>query len=133
VSIEEDKTFVRRFLEKAWNEGDLSVIDECLAEDYVVHDPSAIGRPPGPDVYRQAVTRFRAACPDLHTTVEDMIAEGDRVAVRLTDRFTPQREWMGMAPTGQPVTVTAMCIYRLADGKIAEQWVCGTSPGPVAS
>lgn len=129
MSAQENKALVQQFLEKVWNEGDTSAIDETLAADYVNHDPSAAGYPPGPEVYRQGVKRFRSAFPDLHTTIEDMVAEGDKVVVRGTDRATQQGEFMGVAPSGKPIQVRWINIYRIEDGKIAEQWMSSDGLG----
>jgi steroid delta-isomerase-like uncharacterized protein len=95
-----------------------------LAADYVHPDPAL---PPemqrGRDNYLRGYAMFPAAFPDLHTAVEDVIAEGDKVAVRWTTRGTHQGSLMGIPPTGRQVTMTAIHILRLADGKIAEGWV----------
>ena len=129
MSTEQNKALVRRFLEKVWNEGDLAAIEECLATNYINHDPSVAGQPPGPEVYRRAVTQFRTAFPGLHTTIEQVIAEGDMVVVRGTDRATHHGEFMGIPATGKQVTVPWMAIYRVTDGKIVEEWVGTDSMG----
>ena len=84
MSVEENKTLVREFLEQVWNEGNLAVIENTLAADYVNHDTSAGTFPPGPASYRQVATRFRDAFPDLHTTIEQVV---DTVVGRVLDHL----------------------------------------------
>jgi steroid delta-isomerase-like uncharacterized protein len=120
MSTEENKTIVRRSIEE-FNQGNLAVIDELFAPDFVYHDPA------NPQVrsredYKQWITGFFAAFPDVHASVEDMLAEEDRVAYRYTLRATQSGSWRGAAPTGKAITVTSITIARLADGKIAEGW-----------
>ena len=111
-----------RFYEEILNKGDLAVADEIYAADYVVHGAPP-GTPPGPEAVKQSVTRIRTAFPDFHITIDDMIAEGDKVVVRRTLRGTHQGEFNDMPPTGKKVTSTSMYIHRIADGKFAETWV----------
>ncbi len=120
MSVEENKTIVRRYFEGAY-QGD-SIVDEVLAHDYVGHFP------PNPDVRGQeAVKQFnrqtRTAFPDLQLTLDELIAEGDKVVVRWTMRGTHLGEMRGgIAPTGKPFTITGTTTNRLAGGKIAEAW-----------
>lgn len=124
MSTEQNKTLVRRFTEEVTNQGKLDVAYELFVSDYVHHDPAL---PPelqqGLDNYLQVVKMFRAAFPDLHGTIEDVIAEGDKVVARITYRGTQQGELMGIPPTGKPVTMTLIGINRIVEGKIAEGWV----------
>lgn len=122
MTLEENKALVLRFLQQVWNERNLAIIDEALAADYV-HHASPIDAPPGRDAYRQVAGRFLDAFPDLHTTVNQVVAEGDKVVVQMTDRGTHHGEFMGIPPTGKSVAVTGTAIYRVAEGKIAEEWV----------
>ena len=119
----ENKAIVRRFMEDGWNKGDLSVIEACVTPDFVDHDPA---NPPhlgkGIAGAKQVVNLYRSAFPDLHFTIEDLIAEGDKVVVRYRATGTHKGELMGLAPTNRRATVTAILISRIAGGKIAEQW-----------
>ena len=72
---------------------------------------------------------YYAAFPDLHTTIEQVVGEGDIVVVRGTDRGTHRGDFMGIAPTGRNVTVPWICIYRVTDGKITEQWISSDGLG----
>jgi steroid delta-isomerase-like uncharacterized protein len=94
--------------------------DRRTAPDFVRHDP---GRElHGTDQNRQFISSIRTAFPDLHYAVDDQIAEGDKVVVRYRFRGTHLGEFQGMPPTRKPVSYSGILIYRVADGKIAEQW-----------
>ena len=129
MAVEENKALVRRFLEQVWNEQNLAVIEETLAADYFNHDPSPGEHRRGPSAYRQVATGYLAAFPDLHTTIEQVVAEGDDVVIRGTDRATHSGEFMGIAPTGRSVTVSWIGIYRVAGGKIVEEWISSDNLG----
>jgi steroid delta-isomerase-like uncharacterized protein len=118
---EENKAITRRDWEETWNQGNLDLIDELQAVDYVGHFLPP-GLPTGREGYRQFVQVFRAAIPDIHITIEDLIAEGDKVVTRFTARGTHQGELMGIPPTGKAVEVTGISIYRFAKGQIVEDW-----------
>jgi steroid delta-isomerase-like uncharacterized protein len=122
MTTEENKALVREFLERVWNRGDVGAIDAYVAGDYLPHAMPGL-HITGPAAYRQAVDLTRAAFPDLQTTFEDVIGEGDRVVVRGTDRATHRGEFMGRPATGRPVTIHWIGIYRVADGKIVEEWL----------
>ena len=98
------------------------MIDELVAPDFVGHEMAA-GTPPGPEGFHQFYARLRSAFPNLRYTVDDLIAEGDKVVVRWKWSCTHTGVFRGIAPTGRQVTVTGMAIYRLAGGKIVEHWV----------
>ena len=124
MSAEENKTVVRRIMEEVFSKGDLSVVDELVDDEYVdatggVHGP---GGKYGRDGFKQIITGLRAAFPDLQASVDDLIAEGDKVMCRWTTRGTHQGPLGGISPTGKQVTVTGISVYRLANGKIAERW-----------
>ncbi len=121
MSAEENKALVRRDLEEVWSQGKLDVIDEIFAADYVGHMP---GSPDihGPEEDKQYVTIYRIAFPDMQLTIEEMIAEGDKVAVRWTFTGTHKGELMGIPPTGVQVAMTGISIGRFAGGKFVEGW-----------
>jgi steroid delta-isomerase-like uncharacterized protein len=121
MSTEESKALVRRIIEEAWNKGNLAVIDELLSPDYVHHNLPP-GMPNDREGYKQMVRMHRTAFPDFHLSIEDMIAEGDKVALRFNWSGTHKGEFMGAAPTGNKVIVTAMCMHRIEGGKEVEQW-----------
>ena len=121
MSTEENKAILRRNVEEAFNKGNLAVADENMATDYVCHAPGG-QEFKGPEGFKQLVTVYCTAFPDIHMTVEDMVAEGDKVAHRLKMRGTHKGELMGIAPTGKQVTATSINISRFAGGKEVEAW-----------
>jgi steroid delta-isomerase-like uncharacterized protein len=121
TSTEQNKALVRRLVEQVWNKGNLAVIDEILSPDYVLHI-SAPGSPDR-DGYKQAVSMYHKAFADFSLTIEDMIAEADKVVIRCTLRGTHKGQYMGVAPTGKQVSLSVISIRRIEDGKIVEEWV----------
>ncbi len=119
---EENKALVRRLLEEVFNEGDLDLIDELFADEFVFHDPASPEEIRGPEGARQYVEVYRSAFPDVHVTLEDQVAEGDRVATRWTARAAHRGELMGVPPSGNQVEVTAISIDRISGGKFVETW-----------
>ena len=121
VSAEENKATDRRLVEEALDRGNLAVADELIAPDFVDH-AAPPGMEHGPDGFKAAVAAYRAAFPDLQAAVEEQVAEGDRVAVRLTARGTHTGPLMGLPPTGKEVSFAGMKLFRIAEGKIVESW-----------
>jgi steroid delta-isomerase-like uncharacterized protein len=128
VSTDQNKAVVRRVLDEVWNQGKLALIDELFASDYRRHGVPS-GTPAGPAGERQHRATFRAAFPDLVITAEDMIAEGDRVAVRYTWRGTYEGTWPDVPGAGQAVTMSGIAIHRVADGRVTDLWVVGDELG----
>ena len=122
MSTEENKENARRAVEEVMNKGNLSLADELVDANYVGHAP---GMPDfkGPEGFRQYMTMMRTAFPDIHLTVEDIFAEGDKVVSRYTGRGTHKGDLMGIAPTGKQVAMTGMVISRHVGGKQVEAWV----------
>lgn len=121
MSVEENKAIVRRWTEEGFGKGNLTVADAVVATDFVNHNPVA-GQRPGREGLKQAVAMLRGAFPDLRVEIEDMIAEGDRVAIRDTIRGTHQGAFAGIPPTDKRVAVRRVAIFRVVSGKIAENW-----------
>ena len=103
-----------------WNTGDTSIADQIYAEDYVRHADDTPGLGSGP--IKQLVAIFRAGFPDLKFTIEDTIAEGDRVVVRWTAAGTHTGEFIGMPPTGRSGSLPGCDILRIEAGRIVESW-----------
>ncbi len=120
MSTDENKEIVRRFFDLGPSRGDMSAAKELLAPNFVLHLPlpAAVGVQGISDV----VTACREAFEHLNVTVEDMVAEGDRVAARFTARGVHKGQFMGLPPTGKPITMTGIEIFRIENGKIAELW-----------
>ena len=121
MSTEENKALVLRW-EELWNQGNLTLADELFSPDFVLHDASSFLEIRGPEGYKQDITRFRTAFPDLQITLEDIVAEGEKVVGRWTARGTHQGPLRSIAPTSAHVTLTGIDIFRIVDGKIAEEW-----------
>ncbi len=122
MSTEENKAIELRFFEEVVNKGNPAVMDELVAANFV--DRAAPpGAAPDREGYKQFFAAVHSAFPDFHSTLEDMIAEGDKVVQRFTVRGTHKGEWMGIAPTGKQIEVGGIAIHRLAGGKIVEDWV----------
>jgi steroid delta-isomerase-like uncharacterized protein len=119
---EENKAVVRRFsdlFEEFWRTGNVDALDEVLPPEFVYHQPMT---PPDREGFKQTLPMFRTAFPDMRYTVEDMVAEGDKVVDRISWQATHQGEMMGIPPTGNTVRVTAIHMSRIAEGKIVERW-----------
>jgi predicted ester cyclase len=122
MSLEKNKTIARRYQEEVWGKGNLALLDELLAPQFVDHSLPA-GMDAGFTGAKRAVQGALDAFPDGQWTVEDAIAEGEEVAIRWKMQATHEHAFRGIAPGGKPVTVTGITILRLADGKIVDRWV----------
>lgn len=118
MSFEENKALVRRFVEEFWNQGNTAAADELMSADATIVLP---GRGHvSKESFKAFAVALRGAFPDWHSTMEEMIAEDDRVGERWTGRGTQQGEFQGIAPTGRQVAVPGFVFYRVTSGKIAE-------------
>ena len=122
MSTQENKALARRVLEEMFNKGNLNLADEVFAPDYVDHDPAMPEDIRGPEGFKEYVSIFRTAFPDIHLEIEDQVAEGDKVVTRWTGTGTHEGDLMGIAPTGNKVTLPGMEIVRISGGKLAEGW-----------
>jgi serine phosphatase RsbU (regulator of sigma subunit) len=119
---EENKAIFRRYLEEAWNQSNLEVIDEIF-DRYISHQPNGSVHERGPQDVKRFVSEFRAAFPDLRLIMEEQIAEGDKVVSRGTIRGTHQGEFRGMAPTDEEMEIPGMAVFRFSEeGKVVESW-----------
>src|SRR5215212_6432229 len=118
---EKNKALTRWWWEEVWVKGNVAATDEFMAANYVDH-PSLPGLPPGPEGMKQALTYYRSASPQLQATLDDILAEGKRVALRWSARGTHLGEWLDVSPTGEHFTMSGITIYRLAEGKAVEGW-----------
>lgn len=121
MSVEANKAIFKRFYEQAWNAGDLGVVDQLLAIDFVNHEISGTTASHR-ELYKQAVVETRAAFPDWTTTIDDVIAEGDKVVARWQGQGTRATEVSGIDPTGNQIRTTGITIVRVAGGKITDFW-----------
>jgi steroid delta-isomerase-like uncharacterized protein len=123
MTEEEIVDIVNRFTDKAWNGGDLDLIDELFATDYVGHDAPRPEPVHGPEGMKDFLRMYHHAFSDAHITLDDVIVKDDRVVTRWTGRGTHDGDLMGIPATGTSIVFTGIRIFRLADGKIVEGWV----------
>ena len=116
--LQRNKDIIHRYFEEWGNHGDTKAADELIATNVTLLNPPAVLR--SLEEYKQGMAAFHAAFPDLHFTVEEVIAEGDKVVVRWSLRGTYLGDYQGRPATGKPVSVTGMSLFRLAEGKIQE-------------
>jgi steroid delta-isomerase-like uncharacterized protein len=121
---EENKALVRRWFEEVWNKGRADAIDEMFDENGIAHGLADDSSNPirGPKNFRPFHTTFREAFPNMNIVIEDMVAEGDKVAARCSVRGKHEGELMGRAATQAPVDFTGITIVRIDNGKIVEAW-----------
>jgi steroid delta-isomerase-like uncharacterized protein len=121
MSTEENKAAERRLVEEVWNNHNPGAISEFVAADVIEHNP-VLGLGPGREGFRQALETVFSAFPDVRITVEDLVAEGDKVVERWTGTATHRGAFMGVPPTNRHVSVEGIDILRYADGKRVETW-----------
>jgi len=121
MSTAEHKAIPRRFFDEVGNKGNVEAIDALVSPDFINHSLRT-GLSSDRDGFKRTWATFRAVFPDFHVTVDDAIAEGEKVVVRLTNRGTHHGEFLGISPTHREVTFTSIVIFRIGDGKIAERW-----------
>ena len=131
MGTQENKASASRFLEEVINKGNVSVIDELSGANFVDHQAPP-GVPPTNEGIKTYITMFRAAFPDLHYTLEDSIAEGDRVVQRTTAHGTMKGDFMGMPASGKSATWSEIHITRFENGKAVEHWAVVDQLGMLA-
>jgi predicted ester cyclase len=120
---EENKAKMRRLLDEGFSQGNVDVVDEVLDPDFVCYDPnSETGEIRGSETIKGEIDYFRNAVPDLTYTIEDQIADGDKVVTRYTVSGTHEGEFFGVAPTGERIMMSGMSIDRFEGGKMVEEW-----------
>jgi len=120
VSAENNKALVRRYFEVTARR-DLAAIDQLLAGEFVTHSPIR-GTPPDREGVKQAAMLLAPVFPDFQTTIEELVAEGDRVVARWSWRATHQGELLGVPASGKQVSISGISIYRVVNGRIFEEW-----------
>jgi steroid delta-isomerase-like uncharacterized protein len=115
-----NRALVHRFVDEVWAKGDLDAIPELFTADSVLHDPD--GDLVGHEAFEDYNRTYLEAFPDLEYGIEDMVAEGDRVAFRARMRATHRGEFRGSAPTGRSFDAEGIVIAHIENGKIAERW-----------
>lgn len=119
MSGEHNQDVMRRVIEEGFNRGNYGALDDCFAPDYVERQFGLSHDLAG---FKDDIAGLRRAFPDLHLTIEDIVAEGDKVWVRSTARGTHRGPFMGLPPTGRSYAITVIDVCRFADGRIVEHW-----------
>ena len=122
MSIEQNKELVRQMVEQLFNRGNLNLADEFLAPDFVEREELPPGIPSNREGVTQLTTMLRNAFPDFEATIDDIVAEGDKVVIRQTWSGTHKGEFMGVPPTGKSVSFGVIDIIRIDGGKFVEHW-----------
>jgi predicted ester cyclase len=120
--VEQNKAIIRRLYDEVLVTWNMAVVDDLLAADYVGHELPP-GTPPGPKSFHDLYAQLRAGFPDVKYSVEDLIAEGDKVVVRWSWQATHTGEFLGVAPTDRATSMLGIAIYHIAGRKIKERWV----------
>ncbi len=121
MSTEENKAIVRRFVEEVQNRHNIGALEELFSPDFVDHSGIS-SLPPTLDGAKQFFTMLFTAFPDIHASIHDQVAEGDKVVTRKTFHGTHQEEFMGIPPAGLQIALDVIDIFRVADGKITDHW-----------
>ena len=119
MSAEANKILLRRYIEERWNERKFGLTDELVSPDFVLHTPSG---DVNLEAFNEAIAAYLGSFPDSHVSIEDLVAEEDRVAMRYSFRGTHRGEFMGIAMTGKHTFCVGMAFYRVAAGRLAEGW-----------
>ena len=122
MSVEQNKALFRRFIEEVFNKGNVSTIDEFLAPNFVEREVLPPGTPSGREGVKQLTMMFRTAFPDFNVSIDDMIAEGDKIVARTTWSGTQKGEFMGIPSSGKRVSFDVIDIIRISEGKGVEHW-----------
>jgi steroid delta-isomerase-like uncharacterized protein len=118
---EANKTLFTRFINEVLNNKNVNAVDELMAANYIDHNP-APGVPSGTEGMKQLMSMFFSAFPDLHATIDVLVAEGDLVVGSMTNTGTHTGDFMGIPATGKKISFTETHIVRIADGKAVEHW-----------
>jgi len=117
---EHNKTLMRRAVEEVWNQGNVDILEELVASDFIIHAPQAEIH--GREGAKQYLAMLRGGFPDIHFTIEDQFADGDRVMTRWTARGTHKGAFQGIPPTHKQIRLAGTDIVRIANGKVVECW-----------
>jgi steroid delta-isomerase-like uncharacterized protein len=119
----ESKAIVRRLYEEVWNKRRVELVDELLSLSHAIHDNHLPDSGVGPEAYKRNIARYVTGFPDLRFTIEDMVAENNKVTVCWTISGTHKGEYRGISPTGKKVSIEGITINHIADGKIMDSYV----------
>ena len=122
MSVDQNKALFRQLVEEVFNKGNVSTIDEFLAPNFVEREVLPPGTPSGREGVKQLTMMFRTAFPDFNVSIDDMIAEGDKIVARTTWSGTQNGEFMGIPSSGKRVSFDVIDIIRISEGKGVEHW-----------
>jgi len=122
MAAEQDKALIVRFVEELFNRGNIGIVDEIFAPDFIEREQLPPGIPSGREGVKVLATMLRSAFPDFKATIDDILAEGDKVVIRMTWSGTQKGEFMGVPATGKRVSVGVIDIIRITNGKLVEHW-----------
>ena len=122
MSVEQNKTVIRRYIEVGWSTGDMSAVQEAIAPDYRRHQPNMPMAVESEKELEQLIGMYRAGIPDLNIRIQHIVAEDDWVVTRVLCKGTHTGELAGIPATGKQVDFTASDIFQMADGKVIESW-----------
>lgn len=119
---EQNKILERTLIEEVWNRGNFALVDQLVSPDFRGHSSSPENDTRGTEGYRRYYAALQRAFPDIHFTIDDQVAEGDRVVTRWTARGTHRGEYAGIPPTGREGVITGVTTDRIVDGRTVECW-----------
>lgn len=128
MSIEQNKTIVRRYYEELWNKWSIANADELIAGEITFRGSLGLNMQ-GIKSFKEYMAMMQGAFPDFHNAIEELIAEGDQVVARMSYSGTHRGELYGLAPTGKHVTYSGIAIFRIQHNKIVAGWVIGDALG----
>lgn len=128
MSTDTNKAIVRRYYEQLWNTWDTALADQVIAADITFRGSLGLSVQ-GINSFKEYMAMVQGAFPDFHNTIEELIAEGDQVAARMTYSGSHRGELYGLAPTGKHVTYSGIAIFRIKGDKIVTGWVIGDALG----
>ena len=127
-----NKQILRRAVDDFWNQRDVGAIDELYATDYLGHDPTGL-HGATLEEFKQSIAGLFTAFPDFHLTIDDEVAEGDKVVKGWTVTGTHRGDFKGILPTENHIAITGINFYRIADGEIVETWWSSDAPWACSS
>jgi len=122
MASEQNKALTVRFVEELFNRGNVGIVGEIFAPDFIEREQLPPGIPDGSEGVKVLTTMLRSAFPDFKATIDDILAEGDKVVIRMTWSGTQKGEFLGVPATGKRVSIGVIDIIRFADGKVVEHW-----------
>ena len=122
MATDDNKEIVRRMIEEGYNEGNLDLADELVADVIVMHEAGTEEPIRGPDGVKEFFESYKTAFPDSELEIEELVAEGETVVVRWTATGTHEGDLMGIEPTGNEVRIMGMEMHHVRDGKLQEGW-----------